>query len=228
MKVSIYNSSNLSPSSQKTLVDFRNSVFSESYERSSQDYWSEYDNNASHFVVEAKDGSVVGYYRTRHFFNNDYSSSQASELFDLSTWGLHNSDALELSRAAVHPLYRDGSVVSLLWTKIAEYLLSNEVQYCFGTTSAQSYSPDDFYYLLYSGSFLTYHVTPLHYNYVNLGPRLEENEVKKKNVTTLLRAYCKQGALFAPYPAYDSSWSCYDYFTVFKTSSLVKKFRKLG
>lgn len=227
MNVTLLEPKSVQTEQQNLLLNFRNKVFSETYSQATVDNWSEYDEHSNHFVVTSEADGVVGYYRTRLFSSNNYSGSQASSLFEHSTFSNSQNFALELSRAAVHEKYRDGTVISLLWTKIAQYLLSNGVQYCFGTTSASNFSPHDFYYLTYSGSLLPYHVTPLHYNYSTTWENLSESEVKKKYVTTLLRAYSKQGALFCPYPAYDVEWNCYDYFTVFKTSSLVKKFRKL-
>lgn len=211
------------------VVTFRNSVFDDSYVRSTKDEWSDYDENSVHYLVrETQSNSLVGLYRVKDFSKSNYNSSCASSLFELRNVFNVVSSALELSRACVHESYRDGTVISLLWNKVAEHLVCENVPYAFGCTSAKSYSPYDFYWLLYSGNVLPYSVSTLSSTPLLYFSKLEENEIKKKSVTTLIRAYSKQGAQFSPYPAYDSDWGTYDYFTLFETRKLVKKFKKLN
>jgi putative hemolysin len=229
MKCKIHDQDKLNEEISLKILNFRNTVFDESYNRNIKDEWSIYDEKAIHFVVYDDDENIIGYYRTRLFSKENVMESQASDLFDLKYFETFSLVSLELSRACVHKNYRDGSVISLLWTKISEFLLSNNIKYCFGTTSAKKFVIDDFYWIVYHGNILTYPIMPKNINQENLYlDKIEEDDVKKKNVTTLIRAYGKQGALFCPYPAYDSQWQTYDYFTVFETKSLVKKFRKLN
>lgn len=229
MKCKIYDSNNINQEISNKIIDFRNSIFDEKYSRIEKDTWNKYDSKAIHFVVESKNSDIIGYYRTRLFSDLTIDESQASELFDLSSFRKMNNLSLELSRACVHTDYRDGSVISLLWTKISEFLLSNEIKYCFGSTSTKDFIIDDFYWIIYHGSVLTYPVMPKQIDYSNIFRfKIEKDEIKKKNVTTLIRAYGKQGALFSPYPAYDKEWKTYDYFSVFETINLVKRFRKMN
>ena len=229
MKCRIYDSNNLNEEISKKILDFRNVIFDESYDREIKDNWTNYDSNSIHFLVENNKSEVIGYYRTRLFSKNNIYDSQASELFDLTSFKEMNTLSLELSRACVHTDYRDGTVISLLWTKISEFLLSNEIKYCFGSTSTKDFIIDDFYWIVYHGNILPYPVMPKIIDYSNIFKyRIEKDEIKKKNVTTLIRAYSKQGALFSPYPAYDKEWKTYDYFSVFETNNLVKRFRKMN
>ena len=47
-------------------------------------------------------------------------------------------------------------------------------------------------------------------------------------VTTLIRAYGKQGALYSPWPSFDEKWNTVDFFTVFNVNDLTKRFSKMG
>lgn len=229
MKCKIYDSNNINNEITIKILNFRNSVFDETYERNIKDNWEFYDEKAIHFVVTNGDDEIIGYYRTRLFNKNNIAQAQAYELFDLRYFENFSLTSLELSRACIHKNHRDGSVISLLWTKISEFLLSNGIKYCFGCTSAKKFVIDDFYWIIYHGNVLTYPIMPKNINQENVYlDKIEKDDIKKKNVTTLIRAYGKQGALFCPYPAYDTEWQTYDYFTVFETNSLVKKFRKLS
>ena len=229
MKTKIYDSDLLTKEIISKILEFRNNIFDETYDRTKKDEWNLYDNHAIHFLVFDKEDNIIGYYRTRLFSEKNIIDSQSSQLFDLSYYKNLIPLSLELSRACVHPNYRDGSVISLLWTKISEFLLSNDIKFSFGCTSSKDMKSDDFYWITYHGNILTYPVMPKEIDYTNIIKfKLEEDEIKKKNVTTLIRAYGKQGALFSPYPAFDKEWKTYDYFTVFETNNLVKKFRKMN
>jgi putative hemolysin len=229
MKSKIYDENLLNEEIIIKILNFRKSVFDETYDRTKKDEWSLYDSKSIHFLVLDNEDDIIGYYRTRLFGKNNIFESQSSELFDLSYYKDITPLSLELSRACVHPNYRDGSVISLLWTKISEFLLSNDIKFSFGSTSTKDLKSDDFYWIIYNGNILTYPVMPKEIDYNSIIRfKLEEDEIKKKNVTTLIRAYGKQGALFCPYPAFDKEWKTYDYFTVFETNNLVKKFRKMN
>ena len=191
-----------------------------------QDGLNKYD--GYHFIVynDTENRKLIGYYRLRKFDKN-YDECLASQLFDMSNMSLDNF--AEISRACVHIDYRDGSVISLLWTNISSFLLTEKIKYCIGCTS----SVNDSINLIHTFSYilnknLVFKDLILPKNKIKIEDKLNEDEIKKKSVTTLIRAYGKQGALFSPWPSLDEEWNTLDFFTVFNVKDLTKRFSKMG
>jgi putative hemolysin len=210
------------------ILNLRNQSFQETYDKNINDKWSDYDSHSYHFLVydNNENENLVGYYRLRSF-EKDYDKCLASELFDMSNFSLFSF--AEISRACVHQKYRDGSVISLLWTNISSFLLTKEIKYCVGCTSVvntETVLNNTFSYILDKNLVFKDLVLPK--NKINITEKIDADDIKKKYVTTLIRAYGKQGALFAPWPSYDYEWNTVDFFTVFQTKDLTKKFAKMG
>jgi putative hemolysin len=208
------------------ILSLRNIIFQETYSYDIKDNWDNYDDNSYHFLIYNNDKKLVGYYRLRKF-NNNFNDTLASELFDLNNFSLN--EFAEISRACVHPNYRDGSVISLLWTNISGFLLTHEIQYCIGCTSIINNTiilNNTFSYILNKNLIFKDLILPK--NKIIIEKKLDEEHIKKKNVTTLIRAYGKQGALFSPWPSLDEKWNTIDFFTVFSVASLTKKLAKMG
>jgi putative hemolysin len=206
-------------------LQLRNVNFKETYNQEIQDDWTYYDQNSYHFMIY-DNNILVGYYRLRKFEDN-YNDTLASELFDLSEFSCYGF--VELSRACVHENYRDGSVISLLWTNISSFLLTNDIKYCIGCTSAINDTliiNNTFSYILNKNLIFKDLILPK--NKIKIETKLDEDNIKKKMVTTLIRAYGKQGALYSPWPSFDEKWNTVDFFTVFNVNDLTKRFSRMG
>jgi putative hemolysin len=209
----------------KDILKLRNISFKETYEKEIEDPWDNYDINSHHFLVYDND-SLVGYYRLRQF-NSNVNDTLASSLFDLDNFSYPIFS--ELSRACVDNNYRDGSVISLLWTNISSFLLTNNIKYCIGCTSTKNNIFElnhTFSYILNKNLVFKDLILPKYR--INIEQKIDEEDIKKKNVTTLIRAYGKQGALFSPWPSLDKDWNTIDFFTVFNVNDLTKRFSKMG
>jgi putative hemolysin len=207
------------------ILQLRNVNFKETYNQEIQDDWTYYDQNSYHFMVH-DNNILVGYYRLRKFEDN-YNDTLASELFDLTEFSC--VDFAELSRACVHENYRDGSVISLLWTNISSFLLTNGIKHCIGCTSTINDTliiNNTFSYILNKNLIFKDLILPK--NKIKIETKLDEDSIKKKMVTTLIRAYGKQGALYSPWPSFDEKWNTVDFFTVFNVNDLTKRFSKMG
>ena len=209
----------------KEILELRNLNFKETYSKDIEDDWSDYDKTSYHFIVYDKE-KIVGYYRLKKFENN-FNDTLASKLFDLSNFSY--DFFAEISRACVHPDYRDGSVISLLWTNISGFLLTNEIKYCIGCTSTINDKINlshSFSYILKNNLVFKDLIFPK--NSIKIDEKIDEENIKKKQVTTLIRAYGKQGALFSPWPSYDEEWNTIDFFTIFNVKDLTRRFSKMG
>ena len=96
-----------------------------------------YDPYCEHLLVRNGDtGEVVGTYRIlapaqMKKIGGYYSAGE----FDLTRL-LHLSERMvEVGRSCVHPDYRNGAAISLLWAGLAKYMLSNGYEYLMGCAS---------------------------------------------------------------------------------------------
>ncbi len=97
-----------------------------------------FDALCEHLVVidEAAENAVVGTYRIRLFTAEHAEQSLYTQTeFDLTKLLAQQKRLLELGRSCVHPGYRDGEVIKLLWQAIGSYITAHKVDYLFGCVS---------------------------------------------------------------------------------------------
>lgn len=96
-----------------------------------------YDPYCEHLLVrDADTGEVVGTYRILSPANAKRVGSYYTEQeFDLTRLQHVRSRLVELGRSCVHPDYRSGGVITLLWAGLAEYMLKNNYEYLIGCAS---------------------------------------------------------------------------------------------
>lgn len=96
-----------------------------------------YDAYCEHLLVRDTDSNeVVGTYRI-------LSPEQAKKLggyyseeeFDLTRFTIFRNHMVEVGRSCVHPDYRNGAVISLLWQGLAEYMVTGKYGYLIGCAS---------------------------------------------------------------------------------------------
>ena len=96
-----------------------------------------YDPFCDHLLVRDADTSeVVGTYRIltpeqAKKIGGYYSENE----FDLTRLGHLRERMVEVGRSCVHPDYRSGGVITLLWSGLAEYMLKNKYDYMIGCAS---------------------------------------------------------------------------------------------
>lgn len=96
-----------------------------------------YDPYCDHLLVRDTDtGEVVGTYRILNPANAKRVGSYYTEQeFDLTRLQHIRDRLVELGRSCVHPDYRSGSVITLLWAGLAEYMLKYQYEYLVGCAS---------------------------------------------------------------------------------------------
>lgn len=96
-----------------------------------------YDPFCDHLLVRDADTSeVVGTYRIltpeqAQKIGGYYSENE----FDLTRLSNLRERMVEVGRSCVHPDYRSGGVITLLWSGLAEYMLKNKYEYMIGCAS---------------------------------------------------------------------------------------------
>lgn len=96
-----------------------------------------YDPYCEHLLVrDADTGEVVGTYRILSPANAKRIGCYYTEQeFDLTRLQHIRSRLVEVGRSCVHPDYRSGSVITLLWAGLADYMLRNNYEYLIGCAS---------------------------------------------------------------------------------------------
>lgn len=232
MNIKIINKTNLESDVKDQILYLRSRCFSEISGQEIIENWTNYDQEAEHFVC-FDEKKIVGLYRIRKFDSyadiiTDSKTAESFSMENLFTPSLKEKKFLELSRAAIHPEYRDGKAITLIWVELTKYILDNNIDYCFGMTSVFKDNPmKEICYIKEKGKDLYTLVYPVKEHFREyLFFFDKEKDCNKKEVTTLVKGYCKQGAEFSIYPAWDNEWKCWDFFTIFSKDSLTNRFKK--
>ena len=185
-------------------------------------------------IIDNQNERIVGTYRLAP--HQGISWLYSATEFDLRSFlGYCPGPIVEVSRACIHPDYRTGTVISLLWRGIYHYMQAVDCRFLIGCSSITR-MPDTqilsfIYHLQHSGlAFTGCPVRPLpaYDRSDDLLEQLGTTSVESfdpRALPALVRAYIKVGARFAPIPAYDSHFSCYDFFTIFDIHSMGRSMR---
>lgn len=194
----------------------------------------EYDFAGDHLmIIDKASGDVVGTYRLlcSKFTDRFYSQSE----FNMSEFLIWPVVKLELGRACVHPLYRDGRIIDLLWKGLTRYIDEVEARYLFGCASLKSTDAKTIASVykdlmkkeVWKDDF-NIRATPK-YSFKDfsfeLGEDLNPREVRDL-MPPLLRSYLHAGAFVFGEPALDKQFACVDIFTVLDMNCLNPKFRQ--
>jgi Putative hemolysin len=187
-------------------------------------------------IVHKSTKAIIGTYRVNcsTFSKESYTALE----FDLNTLFEENEGPfLELGRACIHKDYRKGSIISLLWRGIAEYMNLSGAKILFGCSSlkinaareaaltykmlqdqglvSESYScrPTRKYTMDHFSNWLKYFNQEL----------TEEHKAEAEElIPSLLKSYLKLGAKVACEPAFDEEFDCIDLLTVLRKEDLAQ------
>lgn len=193
-----------------------------------------YDYFFDHLIIVHKETQkIIGTYRLNcsSFSKESYTALE----FDLGALSAHQGPHLELGRACIHKDYRKGSVISLLWRGIAEYMNLSDSGILFGCSSLKITNARDaalvYKYLEDQGylsvDFLsrptrTYRMKDFGawYLYFQKGLSEVQNQEAEALIPSLLKSYLKLGAKISGEPALDEDFECVDLLTVLKREDL--------
>lgn len=179
-------------------------------------------------IISKKTNRIVGTYRLSLYNGeNSYTSTE----FNLSTLPFSMTPYLELGRACVDPEHRTGSVLSLLWRGIIEYMNISGAHALFGcssinvTSSKQAalitrYFEQKGYFEKNAGISPTkqFSIPDLEVKKVLLGTELTHEQINEVEslIPSLLKSYLKMGAKIVSDPALDKKFGCLDFLTLLK------------
>ncbi|MCZ8521495.1 MULTISPECIES: GNAT family N-acetyltransferase [Paenibacillus] len=194
-----------------------------------------YDAYCDHLVVvDETDGQVVGTYRLlpgRQAMDGIGFYSETE--FDLGAFTLDRTQTLELGRSCIHPDYRSGRTIGLLWEGIASYIMQHGLLYLIGCASVHIRTIEEtnlIYTMLKRKGVLTDHlgVTPLASHRIQ-GLRTVETDLGESEIfrmlPPLMKGYQRLGAEIGGDPAYDAVFGTVDFFIVLQKDRVTRRYR---
>lgn len=196
-----------------------------------------FDYHFDHLVIVHKDlKQIIGTYRVNcsKFSKASYTATE----FELQQLFAENEGPfLELGRACIHKDYRKGSIISLLWRGIAEYMKLSGASILFGCSSLKittareaalvhKYLVDqglvtDKYACLPTKKFTMPDFSNW-YAYFQKGLSEKQVEEAEELMPSLLKSYLKLGAQVACEPAFDEEFNCIDLLTILRKEDLAQ------
>jgi putative hemolysin len=183
----------------------------------------EFDEHCDHLIVrDANTLKVVGTYRL-------LSASRARKIgrvyaegeFDLGRLNNLRNRMVEAGRACIHPDYRGGSVIMLLWSGLAEYMRRENCDYLAGCASI-SLADGGHNAVAVFQSLIGQHIAPSEYRVTPHLPfpfsKLEA--AQKPQVPPLLKGYLRSGAWICGEPAWDPDFESADLFLLLPLANL--------
>ena len=189
----------------------------------------EFDDHCDHLIVrEALTLKVVGTYRVlspsrARAIGRFYSENE----FDLGRLSHLRNRIVEAGRAAIHPKYRGGSVIMLLWAGLAEYMRRERCDFLAGCAS-MSVADGGHNAIAVYRSLLEKHAAPAEYRVTpHLPFPLHALEAAAKpQVPPLIKGYTRSGAWLCGEPAWDPDFESADMFLLLPLANLDSRYAK--
>jgi putative hemolysin len=189
----------------------------------------EFDEHCDHLIVrESATLKVVGTYRM-------LSASKARRLgrfysegeFDLGRLNNVRNRIVEAGRACIHPDYRGGAVIMLLWSGLADYMRRERCDFLVGCASMSLADGGHNAVAVYQ-SLAAKHAAPHEYRVTphlpfpihSLAP------AAAPQVPALIKGYLRSGAWLCGEPAWDPDFESADIFLMLPLANLDKRYAK--
>ena len=172
-----------------------------------------YDAYCEHLVVRDEQmGKVVGTYRiltpeAAQRVGSYYSDNE----FDLTRLAHLRPGLVEIGRSCIHPDYRTGTVIALLWAKLAEFMLRGNYRHLIGCASVGMADGGHNAANLFVQQ-IDPHIAPLEYRVFPRHRLPFERLVtgQAAEVPPLLKGYLRAGAWICGDPAWDPDFNTAD------------------
>jgi len=175
-----------------------------------------YDPYCDHLIVrDERCGEVVGTYRILSPQNARRIGGYYSENeFDLTRLQHLRGKLVEIGRSCVHPDYRSGATITLLWAGLARYMIEGDHEHLIGCASISMADGGHAAASLYNR--LGEHMSPLEYRVFPRCPlplaslRSDPLVGLKPPMPPLIKGYLRAGAWICGAPAWDPDFNTAD------------------
>jgi putative hemolysin len=188
-----------------------------------------FDDLCDHLLVrDTRNGEVVGTYRIVNAAQareagGFYSDSE----FDLSRLSHLRPQIMEVGRACVHPDYRSGATIAMLWAGLAEYIQTHGVQYLMGCASISMADGGHGAASIYR-QLESQHAAPAEWRVFPKCPLpLEKLDAgTMAEVPPLIKAYLRVGAYVCGEPAWDPDFNTADCLLLLPTANMDHRYSR--
>ena len=195
-----------------------------------------YDKISDHLIIidnnrEVKD-NVIGTYRLlRGNCAKLYRGFYTEQEFDISNLkkNFSSKDILELGRSCVHPQYRSGIILKLLWQGISNYIKKYKIKILMGCASFHGTNPSKFkdeFSLLYESYRLPedYDVKSLQSNEISFNKNINHSTTLNK-LPPLIKGYLRAGGMVSENFYIDTEFETIDYCVIMLTEKIVSRYQ---
>ncbi len=193
----------------------------------------EFDPYCLHLLVRdaARQHQVVGCYRIL----TDCEAARAGSYYSQTEFDLGQILSLpgrfmEVGRTCVHPDYRNGATVSLLWQGLARFMVEHKFDYLMGCVSISLTKGMDYIGALYAALNEQHSSPPAQrvYPHLPLFNRLSYPVAGSAQITfpPLLNAYLRMGAVICGEPAWDPQFNVADMFVLLSAKRIHPRYVK--
>ncbi|KQD05741.1 GNAT family N-acetyltransferase [Acinetobacter soli] len=187
-----------------------------------------YDFGCEHAVLREKwSGEIVAYTRLKHFLGHELAQSYSAQEFDVVGHLSHVPSVVEIGRTCVHPQFRSGKALSILWLNLVPKILwSMKAKYLMGCVSihldnnaARVYHTHRKIQQLTSAQSLDiaskHPYEPQHPAY---------SFTQDERIPKLFQMYLSMRARLSKQAFYDEAFQCLDYFVLLEVNQIAKSF----
>ena len=195
-----------------------------------------YDKISDHLIIidnnrEIRD-NVIGTYRLlRGNCAKLYRGFYTEQEFDISNLKnkFSSKDILELGRSCVHPQYRSGIILKLLWQGISNYIKMYKIKILMGCASFHGTNPSKFkdeFSLLYKSYRLPedYDVKSLQSNEISFNKNINHSTILNK-LPPLIKGYLRAGGMVSENFYIDKEFETIDYCVIMLTEKIVSRYQ---
>lgn len=189
----------------------------------------EFDSYCDHLVVRDTDrNEVVGTYRIL----TSWKAKEAGRFYTETEFDLANLKPLvprivEVGRSCIHPDYRQGGVIALLWAGLAQYMLTGGYEYLMGCASISLTDGGS----LATETYLSLRDTCLSPSYWRVFPHRPYSTdachlVGKPILPPLVKGYVRLGAYICGEPAWDEQFNTADLLMLLPLSNMNPRYAR--
>ncbi|SMF74417.1 ornithine-acyl[acyl carrier protein] N-acyltransferase [Tistlia consotensis] len=186
-------------------------------------------------LFDTERDAVVGTYRFMRRLQADAAGGfyTATE-YDIACLLAYPGEIMELGRSCVHPAYRTGIAMQLVWRGIAAYVAYHEITLLFGCASLHGTDPDELSVHL---SYLYHHhlgppalrprALPERYTEMNRQPADSFDPRKAmQNLPPLIKGYLRLGGYIGEGAVVDKDFGTTDVCVIVKPDLVTEKYRR--
>jgi putative hemolysin len=185
-----------------------------------------FDAFCDHLLVRNGAGKVVGTYRILNpFMANEAGGYYSAGEFDLSRLSHLMDRTVEVGRACVHPDYRHGATITLLWAGLARYMQANKYEFMIGCGSIGMADGGHMAASLYHQLQQEY-LSPAEYRVFPRCPLPLDALRSDMEVACppLIKGYLRLGAYICGEPAWDPDFNTADMLIMLPLSRINKRY----